>query len=48
MLLADKDEDKTLFVKNLPDGCTEDMLREHFPDVEDVRLPVNPDGTPKR
>lgn len=43
---ASQDE-KTLFVKNLPESATEDSIKEFFPDAEEVRLPRKPDNSHK-
>jgi len=41
------DDPKTMFVKNLPFDTTEDMVRELFPDVVNVRMPTRSDGNIK-
>ena len=39
-------DDKTLFVKNLTENVTEDMLKDFFSpaEVEEIRLPKKRDG----
>ena len=38
------DDNCLLFVKNLPDDVTKEMLAEVFSDAKDVRLPLNAEG----
>ncbi|KAJ8318182.1 hypothetical protein KUTeg_003273 [Tegillarca granosa] len=40
-------DEKTLFVKNLPESATEDSIKGFFPDAEEVRLPRKPDNSHK-
>lgn len=41
------DEAATLFVKNLPEDVTAELLKEHFEGCTEVRLPTRPDGSYK-
>jgi len=41
---GDDKDSRVLFVKNLPYEATEDMVREHFPGVQQVRMPLRDDG----
>lgn len=38
------DDNCLLFVKNLPEDVTKEMLAEVFSDAKDVRLPLNAEG----
>ena len=44
---GDDKDNCVLFVKNLPYEVTEDQVREHFPGVQQVRMPLRDDGTIK-
>lgn len=41
---GDDKDSCVLFVKNLPYEATEDQVREHFPGVQQVRMPLRDDG----
>ena len=41
------DSEVTLFVKNLPEDVTPELLKEHFEGSKEARLPTRPDGSYK-